>query len=301
MSPLSPNLVGAACMTLGMASGAVSDTVIKLLSGEMNMGQLMLLRGVVATLFIYLVARQRHALLPVRTALQPMVLLRSISEIGATVTFLIALSRVPVANASAIMQATPLAVTMGAALVLHEPVGWRRWTAILVGFVGVMIIIRPGAAGFTTDSLLLLVTVAFVVVRDLATRRIPPGVPSLFISTITAPAVALTGAILMVPMGGWTPVGAAELGWLAAAAVLLLANQQLITMAVRTGEIAFIVPFRYTHLPVAMVMGYLVFAHVPDIFMLIGGAIVVGSGLYAFHRERRLARRLASLSPPVPR
>jgi drug/metabolite transporter (DMT)-like permease len=174
-------------MTLAMAAGAVSDTVVKSIAAEMNMGQIMLLRGVVATVLIWLFARRRGALRPLRVAAHPMVVLRSLGEIGATVTFLIALARIPLANASALLQAIPLAVTMGAALFLREPVGWRRWTAIAVGFMGVLIVVRPGMEGFTADSLLVLATVAFAAVRDLATRRIPHGVPSLFISTVTAP------------------------------------------------------------------------------------------------------------------
>lgn len=288
-------------MTLAMATGGVSDTVVKALAAEMNMGQIMLLRGIAASILIWLFARQRGALRPMRVAAHPMVVLRSLGEIGATVTFLIALARIPLANASALLQAIPLAVTMGAALFLHEPVGWRRWTAIGVGFVGVLIVVRPGLEGFTTDSLLVLATVAFAAVRDLATRRIPPGVPSLFISTVTAPAIALTGALLLVPLGGWQPVTPVAGVQLLAAAVLLLVNYQFMTMAVRSGDLSFVAPFRYTNLPCAILLGLVVFGEVPDVFMIVGAAVIVGSGLYALHRERRLARALVTTTPPVPR
>jgi drug/metabolite transporter (DMT)-like permease len=295
------NIRGALYMTLAMGTGALSDTAVKALAVNMNMGQIMLLRGIAATVLITLLAYHRGALRPLSVVAQPMVVIRSLGEIGATVTFLIALARIPLANASAILQAIPLAVTMGAALFLREPVGWRRWTAIIVGFTGVLIVVRPGLEGFTVDSLLVLATVAFAAVRDLATRKIPPGVPSLFISAITAPAIALTGAVLVVPMGGWQPVATLDVVYLLAAALLLLVNYQFITMAVRVGEISFVAPFRYTNLPLAMVLGLFVFAEVPDVFMIAGAAVIVGSGLYALHRERRLARKLAATIPPVPR
>ena len=300
MTSSTANLRSALYMTLAMGTGALSDTAVKALAANMNMGQIMLLRGIAATVLITFLAYHRGALRPLSVVAQPMVVIRSLGEIGATVTFLIALARIPLANASAILQAIPLAVTMGAALFLREPVGWRRWTAIIVGFTGVLIVVRPGLEGFTVDSLLVLATVAFAAVRDLATRKIPPGVPSLFISTITAPAIALTGAVLMVPMGGWQPVSTLDLVTLIAAALLLLVNYQFITMAVREGEISFVAPFRYTNLPLAMLLGLFVFAEVPDVFMIAGAAVIVGSGLYALHRERRLARKLAA-AIPLPR
>ncbi|MEZ5667215.1 MAG: DMT family transporter [Alphaproteobacteria bacterium] len=298
---MSPNLRGAAFMTLSMASGTVSDTLVKALSAGMNMGQIMLLRGIAATVLIFLLAHHRGALRPLAAAFHPMVVLRSIGEVGATVTFLIALTHVPVADASAIYQSMPLAVTVGAALFLGEPVGWRRWSAILVGFAGVMIIIRPGFEGFSGWSLMILGSVGFGTLRDLATRRIPAGTPSLFISAVTAPAVAVTGAVLVVPLGGWQPVDLGMAAWLVGAAMLLLVNYQFITMAMREGDIAFVSPFRYTGLPFAMLLGFVVFADAPDLPMVGGAAIVVGSGLYMLHRERRLMRRVAVVTRPAPR
>ncbi len=93
-----------------------------------------------------------------------------------------ALAHLPLANTSAIFQALPLAITLGAALIFGEPVGWRRWSAIVAGFIGVLIIVRPGLAGFSQYSLFALVSVAFCALRDLATRQIPAQIPSLFIT-----------------------------------------------------------------------------------------------------------------------
>src|SRR5690606_19201343 len=152
-----------------------------------------------------------------------MVALRVVGELAATVLFLIALSRMPLANISAVLQALPLAVTMGAALFFGETVGWRRWLAIAAGFTGVMIIVRPGLEGFNAYSLLALVCVLFCAVRDLATKQIPAEVPSLLVSTITSAAITFVGALLIAPFGGWTPIPPGVVGLRDAAAVPVMA------------------------------------------------------------------------------
>ncbi len=171
--PLSPNMRAALFMTVSMAGFTVNDGVTKYMSEVMNMGQVMFLRGAFATLFVAVLAWHQGALSNLRLALQPMVLVRVAGEVLATVTFLIALAQLPIANVSAVLQALPLAVTMGAALIYGETVGWRRWLSIAAGFAGVAIIVRPGLEGFSAYSLVALVCVGFCTVRDLATRRIP--------------------------------------------------------------------------------------------------------------------------------
>lgn len=284
--PLSPNVRGALFMAIAMAGFTANDAITKLVATSMNMGQVMLLRGMFAVLMIALLAWHRGALLPLRTVLRPMVALRVMAEVGATVTFLVALAHLPLANISAILQALPLAVTMGAALVLAEPVGWRRWLAIGVGFAGVMIVVRPGFEGFNAYALLALVCVFFCAVRDLATKRTPAEIPSLFLSTATAAAVTITGALLVVPFGGWSPPTPESLGLLFVAAVLLLFGYTFIIMSMREGQISFVAPFRYTGLLWAILLGFLVFGDVPDTAMIAGSAIIVASGLYTLYRER---------------
>ena len=160
----------------------------------MNMGQVMLVRGLFATALIPLLAWQLGALPAARDSFSARVICRVVGEIGGTVFFLIALAHLPIANVSAVLQALPLAVTMGAALFFGEKVGWRRWLAIAVGFAGVLIIVRPGFEGFQRLFALVLVCVVFCAFRDLATRRIPTDIPSLFVSTLTAAAVTICGA-----------------------------------------------------------------------------------------------------------
>jgi drug/metabolite transporter (DMT)-like permease len=297
---LSPNIRGSLLMAVSMAAFTATDTITKSVSSEMNIGQVMLVRGLFAILLIAAFAYHQGALRPLRTLMLRPVALRVLGEIGAAIAFMTALVHLPLANTSAILQALPLAITLGAAVIFGEPVGWRRWSAIAAGFIGVLIIVRPGLEGFSQYSLFALVAVAFCTLRDLATRKIPAKIPSLFITLLTTVTVTAAGGAILVPLGGWTPPSARALGLLSLAAVLLLIGYQCIISALRTGEISSVAPFRYSALLWALLLGYLVFGHVPDAMMMAGAAIIVASGLYAFYRERIRHRALAAESSGPP-
>jgi drug/metabolite transporter (DMT)-like permease len=287
-------------MSVSMAGFTMNDTLVKLASVEMNMGQVMLVRGLFASALVGLLAWHQGALRQPHFALHPMVAVRAAGELGATFFFLIALAHLPIANVSAVLQALPLAVTMGAAMVFGEGVGWRRWLAITAGFAGVMIIVRPGLEGFNIYALSVLLCVVFCAVRDLATRRIPGTVPTLLISTVTACVVTICGAFLVAPLGGWAPMRPGAVGLLAFAAVLLLFGYHFIIMAMRGGDISFVAPFRYTALLWAILLGFLVFGDVPDAAMIAGATIIVGSGLYTLYRERVVGKQLPAAQSTSP-
>ena len=287
-------------MSAAMAGFTMNDAITKAVSSEMNFGQIMLVRGVVAVALIAALAWHQHALRPLRTLMMKPVALRVVGEIGGTISFMAAIVHLPLANTAAIFQVLPLAITFGAALMFGEPVGWRRWLAITAGFVGVLIIVRPGIEGFNQFSLLALTSVVFCAGRDLATRQIPAQIPSLFITLVTTVTITLTGAAILVPLGGWAPPSPRALGLLALAAVLLLIGYQCIIMALRSGDISAVAPFRYSALLWAMLLGYLVFGDVPDAMMATGASIVVLSGLYAFYRERIRHRPVAADSSGLP-
>lgn len=278
-------------MVVSMAGFTINDAITKTLVVSMNQGQVMLVRGLFATALVLVLALPQGALRAPRRLAHPMIALRIVGELGGTITFLLALAHLPLANVSAILQALPLAVTMGAALFLGETVGWRRWLAIAVGFAGVLIVIRPGYEGFNAFSLLALSTVVFCAVRDLATKRIPQEIPSLMVSTVTAAAVTVAGGLLIVPMGGWSPMTLQETGSLVAAAALLILGYQCIITAMRLGDISFVAPFRYTALFWAILLGYFIFSDVPDMPMVVGALVIVCSGLYTLYRERKVGRR----------
>lgn len=283
-----------------MIGFTLNDAITKISSESMNMAQVMLIRGAFASLFVGLLAWQRGALALPGSMLQPMVAVRVAGEAGATVSFLVALAHLPIANVSAVLQALPLAVTMGAALVFNEGVGWRRWLAIAIGFAGVLIIVRPGFEGFSIYSVLALACVACCAVRDLATRRIPQAIPTLLVSTTTALAMTMLGAALLLPMGGWTPMTGKSTAFLAMAAVLVVIGYQFIIMAMRMGDISFIAPFRYTALLWSILLGLFIFGDVPDLPMILGASVIVGSGLYALYRERIVGRRKTAAESAGP-
>ncbi len=284
-----------------MASFTANDTITKAVAAELNIAEILLVRGLVAMVLVAALAWYRDALRSFAALLIWPVGLRVMGEIGGTLTYLSAIAQIPLANASAIFQALPLVITLGAALVFGEPVGWRRWLAIAAGFIGVLVIVRPGAEGFSQASLLALASVGFCAVRDLATRRIPKQLPTVFITLLTTVTVTTAGAVVLVPLGGWRPPSGHALGLLVFAAALILIGYQCIIVSLRTGDISAVAPFRYSALLWAMLLGYLAFGHKPDVQMLAGAAIIVASGLYAFYRERKRDKlRPAATGPGLP-
>lgn len=277
-------------MMLSMLGFVVNDLLVKTLDGSLPIAQVMWIRGCFLSVFIILIVWQRGLLPRWREAVSVQLSLRAMCEGGATLLFLTALMQLPFANISAILQALPLAVTVGAAIFLKEPVGWRRWLAILVGLLGVLIIIRPGMGGFQFASILVLLSVVFAAARDLVTRRLPQHVPSLLVSGFSAAFIACLGMAITLTAGSWTPMSVSQIGTLSLAAFFLFFGYQFIVLSMRTGEIAYVVPYRYTALLWAILFGYLVFGEVPDTYTLVGSAIVVSMGLYTMYRELKVAR-----------
>jgi drug/metabolite transporter (DMT)-like permease len=184
-------------------------------------------------------------------------------------------------------------VTLAAALVFGEAIGWRRMTAILIGFVGVLIIIRPGPDGFDIWSLMGLGAVFCVVVRDLATRKLSRATPSINVAVWASASVMLVG-VLAAFYEGWQGVTWGEGLMIAAASAALLFGYMFSIMVMRVGDIGFVAPFRYTALLWALVLGWLSFGTLPDGVTLLGAAIVVASGIYLLLRERKLRIRAHS-------
>lgn len=278
-----------AAMLIAMATLILNDTLIKLASAQMPSGQILALRGTFATVLIGLMAWQTGALRCLPALKSQPVMLRVCAEVFATIAFLSALFNMPIGNVVALMQVTPLCVVAGAALFLREPVGWRRWAAALAGFAGVMLIIRPGTSAFTPWAIVALVTVVFAATRDLATRRIDPVVPSVLVTLATAAAVTLAGYFLA-PLQPWQPVAVREVGLLGVAAIAMAVSYHMMVLAMRSGDVSVVAPFRYTMVLWATLSGYLVWNEVPDTWAIIGTIIVVVAGLYSFFRERSLQK-----------
>ena len=289
--PRSENLTGALLMMGSMAAFTFNDAMIKSLSGTLPLFQVMFLRGMLTTLLVAIIAWRTGALarrLP-RADRWPVVW-RIVGEIGSAYFFISALFNMPIANISAIMQALPLAITLAAAIVFREPVGWRRMVAILAGFVGVMLIVRPGTEGFTIYSVYGLLAVGFVTLRDLATRRLSRDVPSVLVTLITSAAIMMVFGLASLPQG-WAPVEARSALLIGGAAVMLIGGYLFSIMVMRTGEISFVAPFRYTSLLWALLLGWVVFGDWPHPVTLAGAAIVVASGVFTLYREAQVSRR----------
>lgn len=290
------NFKGALLMTLAMAGFTANDAMVKIVAPDMNTGQIMFIRGLLTSILVVTVAWRMGALRPPKTLLDPYLILRTIAELLASVTYVAALGMLPLPNASAILQALPLAVTMGAALFLGDKVGLRRWIAILIGFAGVLVVIRPGADGFTTGSLLVVGSVITAAIRDISTKKINPQIPTLFISAVTAVVITIFGALMIVPFGGWRPVPTTDIAALALGAAALFTGYQTLISAMRTGEISFIAPFRYTSLLWSILLAAFILSEYPDFWMLVGSAIIIAAGLYTFYRENRRHRALLAAS-----
>lgn len=284
------NLRGILLMVLAMTAFTLNDTCMKALATDMPLFQAIFLRGVLTSLALCFIARRLGGLrLRFATPDRRMMVWRLVGETAGTVTFLMALGHMQLANLSAIMQSLPLAVTLAAAVFLGAPIGWRRILAIAAGFVGVLLIVRPGTTGFDRWALLGLLSVAFVVLRDLSTRQLSTDVPSSAVAFVAALAVTATAAIAL-PFEGWAPVSAVGAAKVAAASVFLVIGYLTVVMTMRVGDIALIAPFRYSALVVALVLGWAVFGQFPDRVTLAGAAIVIASGIYAFGRELRQNR-----------
>jgi len=210
---------------------------------------------------------------------------RTLGEILATAMYLTALFNMPIANATAILQTVPLATTAAAALILRENVGIRRWAAIVIGFAGVLLIVRPGSDGFTVWSLFALGAVGAILLRDLTSRILPPEIPALGITALSAVAVTVLGAV-MSQFDEWKPVSPQAYLYLSGSAIFLLGGYYFILQAMRSGEISAIAPFRYTILLWAILIQIAVFGIWPDLPTLAGSAILVATGLYTLYRER---------------
>lgn len=293
---ISDNLRGALHMNVAMAAFTLNDAGMKLVTETMPLFEAIALRGAISMVFLLGLVLASGALR--RSALPrgdgPVLALRTLAEMGATMLFLAALMQMPLANLSAVMQVLPLAVTLAAALVFQETIGWRRLTAILIGFGGVLLIIRPGTEGFDVWSLLGLGSVACVVVRDLATRRLSRGVPSVLVALAASASVTLMGVAGGLA-GGWHMPDAREAVIIGAAAAALIAGYICSIKTMRVGDIGFVAPFRYTALIWAIALGWFVFGTLPDAMTLAGAVLVIGTGLFTLLHERKLVQgRLAA-------
>lgn len=289
------NVNGILLVVGAMAAFALEDMFIKHLSVSVPTGQIMVVLGIVCGLVFALMAVTTRKRIFEAAAWRGLPLIRAVTEGVGAVAFVTALSLVDLSTVAAVFQAMPLVVTMGAALFLGEQVGWRRWSAIGVGFVGVLMIIRPGLDGFQPETLFVVASVIAIAARDLITRRLDVRVASAVVAMQAYLAVAIAGVALIVLNG--QPVvamGAGQFGPFLGAITFGVLGYYGIVTAMRVGDASALTPFRYTRLVFSIAAGMLMFGERPDQMTLAGATLIIGSGLYTFLRERRLAQQVVA-------
>ncbi|MEO0423583.1 MAG: DMT family transporter [Pseudomonadota bacterium] len=281
-------------MVVSMAAFAFEDFFIKKASFGLPIGQIILILSIGGAVIFGTLCKVRGAPLISRDFAHPLVVARNVAEVLATVCYVSSLALIPLSLLAAILQATPLVVTVGAALWLKEDVGWRRWLAVLIGLVGVLIILRPGFEGFRPEALLALLATFGLAARDLASRRIPATIPSPQLAWWAYLCMLPAGAALNAFTGGFTHASGEAWGLLAMAMIIGAVAYASLIAATRIGDVSAVIPFRYSRLIFALAIGVVLLGERPDALTLIGAAIVVSSGLYAWLRERRRANAPAA-------
>lgn len=280
-------------MAAAMTAFISNDTFVKLAGDTLPIGEILFLRGALAVLLIgwLVVARGEHRQLA--TLRHRTVAWRTVGELGATFLYLTALFRLPIANATVLMQTVPLASVAAAAWFFGEKVGIRRWSAVAIGFIGVVIVMQPGVGSFNAYTLLVLAAVGFVTLRDLITRAIPGNLPILLLTAATSAVVGVAGLCVGF-FEEWSWPSPIAWSYLAGSAITLSIAYYLIVVAMRTGDVGVVAPFRYVVIVWAIILGFLVWGDRPNQLTLIGTAIIIATGVYTFHRERVLSRRNAA-------
>ena len=282
------NSRGAIAMALAMLGFAIEDVLLKSATATYGVGPLMVQFGLVGMLlFASLSLWQRERIVHPAITSRPLII-RSLCELGGRMFFTLALAFAPLASLSSILQATPLFVTFGAAIIFGEKVGWRRWLAMGIGFCGVLLILKPAPGSFELGSLFAFLGMLGFAGRDLATRASPASMSMAQLGSIGFAVIVVAGVIVAVAQGDpWAlPDLRAGVSVLAASLFGVVAYGAL-TVAMRSGEVSLVAPFRYTRLVFALALAVLIFGERPDFLTLLGGGVIVLSGMYSLLRERR--------------
>lgn len=286
------NFKGILLMLIAMAGFTMEDLFMKKLSVNLSTGQILIILGFGSSLVFALMAKSKGYKLTAKIFWSKGMIIRQFAEGIAAVAFITSLTLVPLSTVAAVFQATPLVITMSAALFLGEAVGWRRWLAIIVGLIGVLIIIRPGLKSFDPNVGYVLIAVLFVTVRDLITRKLPMNVPSTIVSFQAFASLIIAGGILIF-LSDQKIVGLDEnqIYFVLGGIIFGVIGYYCIVASTRIGEAGVVTPFRYSRLLFAIIIGFLFFNERPDFLTLLGASIVIMTGIYTVLRERYLARR----------
>ena len=297
MSSHAANRRGIIALIAATAAFTINDATVKLVTRALPTGEIIFIRGLMTVICLAGALAAMGQLGKITTLLNRWVAIRSLLDACATTLFVTALVRMNLADLISIILASPLIMTAMSVVLYNEKVGWRRWTAIAVGLVGTLFIVKPAPGSLDVWALLGLGTAFASASRDLITHRLSPRIPSLAIGTAACVAVTMAGALIGLTEQWRVPNGN-ELALLSGTAVVLSIGIFIIVKPFRGVEISVVSPFRYTLLLWGIVAGYVILGEVPDRWSFIGGALIVGSGIYTLHREAVRRRDLTGTNPP---
>ena len=293
------NLRGILFMMMSMACFAFEDTFIKLLSARLPATQILFSIGFGGALITLVLAIVFSVNLADKILLNKHVISRTIADLFGALSFTSAMVLIPMSLLASILQATPLFVTLGAAILLGEKVGWRRWSAIFIGFLGVIIILQPGYGSFQLASLLGLAAVLCLALRDVVTRDMATEIPTLTVTFYACLAMGSAGFIAYPFFGPPIMPTTYEAIILICAAIIGLTGYFLLVLATRKGDVSVIAPFRYSRLLFSLGLASLILGEKLTLPILLGGLLVVSSGIYTFGRERRLVKIQKSINQKI--
>jgi drug/metabolite transporter (DMT)-like permease len=275
--------MGIACMIGGGALGTANDAVLKGLTAGYPVGEIMFVRGFFMMIPVAFFVWRAGGITTLITQNYKDHAIRAGLMICGTYLFVSGLRYLPLANAISIAFAGPLFITALAGPMLGERVGWRRWMAVLAGFIGILIIFQPGGSVFQWAALFPLGASCTGALRDILTRKMSARESSVSMLTYSTIGVTL-GGLFSLPFG-WQPVASADWMYFVFNGVLISGAHFLMIETFRHAEAALVAPFKYTTVIWATLFGYMFFAEVPGYNLIIGGAVVIASGIYILHRE----------------
>ncbi len=291
-APAADNLRGAALMVAAMAAFALEDMFLKTAAGRLPVGFVLMLFGIGGAIGFAFLARGRGEPLWHPAMARRAVAFRAVAEVTGRLGYTLAIALTPLSAATAILQAAPLVVVAGAALVFGERIGWHRWLAVLIGFGGVMVILQPTPGSFVPASILAVIGMAGFAARDLATRAAPAALSNRQLGLCGFVVLVPTGGVLWALMGGSVSADAAAFGCIAAGTVIGVAAYSGLTAAMRVGDVGVVTPFRYSRLLFGVGLGVAVFGEPLSATTLAGSAVVLAAGLYTLLGARRGAKAL---------
>jgi drug/metabolite transporter (DMT)-like permease len=276
-----------------MASYTVNDALVKQILKDYPVGEVIFVRGLMSTLLIGGFVLGLGYAPQLRAAMSRLMATRSVCDGLSTACFIAALAHMQLANVAAVLQIGPLLITALSVLFFGEAVGWRRWAAVGVGFFGALLVIKPIPSAFDVWAIVAAGSALFAALRELYNRRIDHGVPTVVIAFWGAIGITLFGT-LFASTEQWRTVATGDLVQLFVAAVFVGIAIYLMALGFRNVDLSVVAPFRYSYLITSAIAGYLVFRELPDGWTMAGAALIVGSGLYALHREAVRRRALAA-------